>query len=81
MRPATSHIGLQCQVQHADGHRDKHSRAHGHLEVIFDQKPGYFLETENDQVMEKVDEIGTVVGFSVLCVSSLKTTPLEVSSP
>ena len=27
-----------------------------YLEVIFDQKPGYFRETVNDQVMEKVKE-------------------------
>jgi hypothetical protein len=51
------------------------------LEVIFDQKAGYFRETENDQVMEKVDDQGTVIGFSVLRVSSLKKTPLEVSLP
>jgi uncharacterized protein DUF2283 len=51
------------------------------LEVIFDQKPGYFRETENDQVMEKVDDQGNVIGFSVLRVSSLKKTPLEVSLP
>ena len=49
------------------------------LEVIFDQKPGYFRATENDQVMEKVDEQGNVIGFSVLRVSSLKKAPLEVS--
>ena len=51
------------------------------LEVIFDQKPGYFRETDNDQVMEKVDDQGTVIGFSVLRVSSLTKTPLEVSLP
>ncbi|MFH0981437.1 MAG: hypothetical protein V2A79_07855 [Planctomycetota bacterium] len=28
-----------------------------YLEVIFDQKEGYFRETENDQVMEKVDVV------------------------
>jgi len=49
------------------------------LEVTFEQKAGYFRETENDQVMEKVDEEGNVIGFSVLRVSSLKKTPLEVS--
>jgi uncharacterized protein YuzE len=49
------------------------------LEVIFEQKPGYFRATENDQVMEKVDEEGNVIGFSVLRVSALKKTPLEVS--
>jgi hypothetical protein len=26
-----------------------------YLEVLFDQRPGYFRETTNDQVMEKVD--------------------------
>ena len=50
-----------------------------YLEVIFDQKEGYFRETENDQVMEKVDPQGNVLGFSVLRVSSLKAKPLEVA--
>ncbi|HLY63201.1 MAG TPA: DUF2283 domain-containing protein [Terriglobia bacterium] len=49
------------------------------LEVTFEQKPGFFRATENDQVMEKVDEEGNVIGFSVLKVSSLKNVPLEVS--
>jgi uncharacterized protein YuzE len=48
------------------------------LEVTFEQKPGYFRPTENDQVMEKVDEAGNVLGFSVLRVSLLKKVPLEV---
>ena len=50
-----------------------------YLEVIFDQKPGYFRETANDQVMEKVDEDGNILGFSVLRVSALKEKPLEVA--
>ncbi len=50
-----------------------------YLEVIFDQKPGYFRETASDQVMEKVDEDGNVLGFSVLRVSALKEKPLEVA--
>jgi uncharacterized protein YuzE len=50
-----------------------------YLEVIFDQRPGYFHETENDQVMEKVDAQGNVLGFSVLKLSSVKKTPLEVA--
>ncbi len=49
------------------------------LEVIFDQKPGYFRETANDQVMEKVDEEGNILGFSVLRVSALKQKPLDVA--
>ncbi len=49
------------------------------LEVTFEQKPGFFRPTENDHVMERVDEEGNVIGFSVLRVSSLKKTPLEVA--
>ena len=50
-----------------------------YLEVIFDQKPGYFRQTSSDQVMEKVDEAGNILGFSVMKVSALKKTPLEVA--
>ena len=50
-----------------------------YLEVIFDQKPGYFRETQSDQVMAKVDDQGNVLGFSVLRVSAMKTKPLEVA--
>ena len=48
------------------------------LEVSFEQKPGYFRETASDQVMEKIDENGRVIGFSILKVSALKSTPLSV---
>lgn len=41
------------------------------MEVIFEKKAGYFRETENDRIMEKVDADGNVPGFSVLKVSSL----------
>ena len=34
-----------------------------YLEVIFNQRAGYFRETANDQVMEKVDEHGDALGF------------------
>jgi uncharacterized protein YuzE len=51
-----------------------------YLEVIFERKKGYFKETENDAVMEKVDEQGNVIGFSVLKVSALKgKQPLSVT--
>jgi len=49
------------------------------LEVIFEKKEGYFRETENDQVMEKVDAHGKILGFSIIKVSSLKNHPLEVA--
>ncbi len=42
------------------------------LEVMFKQKKGYFRETKSDQVMEKVDMQGNVIGFSILNVSSIK---------
>jgi len=50
-----------------------------YLEVIFDKKPGYFRETLSDQVMEKVDEQGNILGFSVLKVSTLRQKPLEIA--
>ena len=49
------------------------------LEVLFERKKGYFRETENDAVMEKVDEEGNIIGFSILKVSALKEKPLSVS--
>ena len=51
-----------------------------YLEVIFEQKAGYFKETDNDAVMEKVDKEGHIIGFSILKVSALKEQkPLSVS--
>jgi hypothetical protein len=49
------------------------------LEVLFERKEGYFRETANDQVMEKVDNDGNVIGFSVTSVSRLTDKPLEVA--
>jgi uncharacterized protein YuzE len=48
------------------------------LEVMFKQKEGYFRETNSDQVMEKVDMEGNVIGFSILKVSALKEKPLDI---
>jgi len=50
-----------------------------YLEVLFDQRPGYFRETTNDQVMEKVDAEGNVLGFSVLKASGIGAKPIEVA--
>ena len=49
------------------------------LEVIFQHAEGYFKETEDDRVMEKVDGKGNLLGFSILGVSSLTGTPIEVA--
>jgi hypothetical protein len=50
-----------------------------YLEVIFERKEGYFRETANDQVLEKVDAEGNVIGFSVLKVSALKEHQIDLS--
>jgi ribosomal protein S11 len=42
------------------------------LEVIFSDVPGYLSETKNDAVMQRVDERGRVIGFSVMGVSRFK---------
>ena len=49
-----------------------------YLEVLFERKKGYFRETKNDAVMEKVDEEGNIIGFSILKVSVLKEKPLSI---
>ena len=49
-----------------------------YLEVLFERKAGYFRETENDAVMEKVDKEGNIIGFSILKVSALKEKPLSI---
>lgn len=49
-----------------------------YLEVLFERKAGYFRETENDAVMEKVDVEGNIIGFSILKVSALKEKILSI---
>jgi uncharacterized protein YuzE len=47
------------------------------LEVRFSDKAGFMRETDNDAVMERVDEQGKVLGFTVMAVSKLdKSHPL-----
>ena len=50
------------------------------LEVLFDPpKPGYFRETDDDRVMERVDDTGAIIGFSILGVSRMRAaSPLEL---
>jgi hypothetical protein len=49
------------------------------LEVMFEQRPGVFRATANPHVMEKVDEAGNMLGFSIMRVSALRDVPLEVT--
>lgn len=47
------------------------------LKVRFSEKAGFMRETNNDAVMERVDEEGNVLGFSIMQVSGLaKQKPL-----
>jgi uncharacterized protein YuzE len=49
-----------------------------YLEVRFSDAAGYEKETQHDAVMERVDQQGRVIGFSVLGVSRFKKDkPLE----
>jgi hypothetical protein len=48
------------------------------LEVQFSDAPGFMRPTAHDAVMERVDEQGHILGFSVLGVSRFKKDrPLE----
>ena len=49
-----------------------------YLEVLFEKKEGYFKETTNDAIMEKVDISGNVIGFSILKVSAIQKEPVSV---
>ena len=51
-----------------------------YMEVLFEKKAGHFKETTADNVMEKVDEHGKIIGFSILNFSEVKQgKPIYVS--
>ena len=41
------------------------------LEVLFSDKAGYMRETDHVAIMERVDEKGNILGFSIMQVSQL----------
>lgn len=43
-----------------------------YLEVLFSDKPGFMRETKHDAVMERVDDRGNLLGFSIMRVSRLQ---------
>jgi len=50
------------------------------LEIIFEKKLGYFKETETDSIMEKIDNDGNLIGFSIMKISALKgEKPLSIN--
>ncbi|MGH9427533.1 MAG: DUF2283 domain-containing protein [Terriglobia bacterium] len=49
-----------------------------YLEVLFSDAPGFMRPTSHDAVMERVDDQGRVLGFTVLGISRFrKGHPLE----
>ena len=49
-----------------------------YLEVTFSDAPGFMRETKSDALMQRVDEHGRLIGFSILGVSKFqKDHPLE----
>lgn len=51
------------------------------LEVSFDNAdtPGTMIETDNDAIMERIDEEGNIIGFQITSVSKLaKEKPISV---
>ena len=53
-----------------------------YLEVRFSDAVGYERETSHDAVMERVDEKGNVIGFSILGVTRFKKEkPLQAELP
>jgi hypothetical protein len=49
------------------------------LEVMFEIAEGYFVETENDAIMEKISIDGKLLGFSIMNVSKLSNLPVSVN--
>jgi uncharacterized protein YuzE len=48
------------------------------LEVRFSDAPGFMQETANDAIMQRVDEQGRVIGFTVMGMSRIAShEPLE----
>jgi hypothetical protein len=49
-----------------------------YLEVLLSNRPGYLRATTNDAIMERVDEQGNLLGFTVMAVSRLaRDKPIE----
>lgn len=42
------------------------------LEVMFSDAPGYMRETNNDNVLERIDDDGNIIGYSILGISKIR---------
>lgn len=43
-----------------------------YLELLMSDAPGYMQETDDDSILERVDEHGNVIGYSILRISNLQ---------
>ncbi len=51
------------------------------LEVNFARKPGIFQATPVRNMMVKLDDEGHIIGFSILNISEVADTPMEIDIP
>lgn len=49
------------------------------LEVMFERREGYFRDTEDEHVMEKVDESGNLLGFSIMGLRRMKQGKVQLA--
>lgn len=49
------------------------------LEVMFERREGYFRDTDDEHVMEKVDEAGNLLGFSIMGLRRMKQGKVQVA--
>ncbi len=54
-------------------------KAADYLEVVFEISDGYFIETENENIMEKVSLDGRILGFSIMNVSAISNIPVSIN--
>jgi len=48
------------------------------LEVLFEKTKGYFKETDNDSIMEKISKDNRIIGFNIINVSKITSKkPIE----
>lgn len=48
------------------------------LEIMWEFKDGYFIETYDERVMAKVDREGNVLGFHILAASTVRDKPVDI---
>jgi uncharacterized protein YuzE len=51
------------------------------LEIDFSNERGEFRSTDSENVMLKVNNLGQMIGFAVMNISSVDRDPLEIEVP